>query len=119
VRGLLRARRDAMLGALEEGLGGSGAEWSRPEGGYFVWLELPGDLRAKELLARAEERGVTFVPGTDFYPAGAAGEAAARLAYSFVSPAEVEEGVARLAELVASAAPYVAARASGRGTSGG
>ena len=105
VRGLLRERRDAMLAALEEHLDGTGASWSRPEGGYFVWLDLPGDLAARELLPRAQERGVTFVPGTDFYPGGAGGETSARLAYSFVSPAEVEEGVARLAALVGAGAP--------------
>ena len=42
VRGLLRARRDAMLEALESEFGGSGATWSRPEGGYFIWLDVPG-----------------------------------------------------------------------------
>ena len=105
VRGLLRERRDAMLGALERHLGGSGAVWSRPEGGYFVWLDLPAGHDARELLRRAEERGLTFVPGSDFFPAGAGGGTSARLAFSFVSPGEVEEGVARLAELVGAAAP--------------
>ena len=65
VRGLSRARRDAMLGALERELDGR-AHWSRPEGGYFLWLELPEALDAGELLARATETGVTFVPGVDF-----------------------------------------------------
>jgi 2-aminoadipate transaminase len=119
VRGLLRERRDTMLAALEERLGGSGASWSRPEGGYFVWLDLPAGLDANELLRRAEEL-VTFVPGTDFYPGGSGGEASVRLAYSFVSPDEVAEGVARLAELVRpGAAAYAAGRAAVRATSGG
>jgi DNA-binding transcriptional MocR family regulator len=96
VRGLLGARRDAMLEALERAFG-DGAVWSRPEGGYFVWLELPGEVDASALLERAERAGVTFVKGSDFFPAGAGGSSAARLAYSFVSPAEIEEGVARLA----------------------
>jgi 2-aminoadipate transaminase len=96
VRELLGARRDAMLDALERGFG-DGAVWSRPEGGYFVWLELPGEVDAAALLERAERAGVTFVKGADFFPAGAGGSSAARLAYSYVSPAEIEEGVARLA----------------------
>ena len=101
VRGLLRERRDAMLEALERGLAGR-ARWSRPEGGYFVWLELPGELDASELLSRALEAGVTFVPGVDF-----GGDAnTARLAFSFVSPAKIAEGIGRLAKLVtATAAP--------------
>jgi len=98
VRGLLRERRDAMLAALERELDGA-ARWSRPEGGYFVWLELPESLDAAELLASAAESGVTFVPGADF--GGAANSA--RLAFSFASPAQIEEGVKRLAKLVAAA----------------
>jgi 2-aminoadipate transaminase len=97
---LLRVRRDAMLEALDRELAGSGATWSRPQGGYFVWLELPG-VDGAELFARATEAGVTFVPGTDFGGA----PSTARLAYSFVSPGEIGEGVARLAALAPAAAP--------------
>jgi 2-aminoadipate transaminase len=95
VRELIGARRDAMLEALEEEFP-EGVRWSRPEGGYFLWLDLPESVDARELLSRAEEAGVTFVPGTDF------GDApnTARLAYSFVSPDEIREGVRRLAALL-------------------
>jgi 2-aminoadipate transaminase len=96
VRDLLRLRRDAMLDALEQELTGR-ASWSHPEGGYFLWLELPEDVDAGELLGRARESGVTFVPGVDF--GGAANTA--RLAFSFVSPDEIVEGVRRLGQLVA------------------
>src|SRR5881227_1097774 len=61
---LLRARRDAMLEALEREL--PDARWSRPQGGYFIWLELPGGGDAAKLLERAASAGVTFVPGADF-----------------------------------------------------
>jgi 2-aminoadipate transaminase len=96
VRALLRARRDAMLESLEQHMP-DGAAWSRPEGGYFVWLDLPGD--AGDLQARAEQAGLTFVPGTDFFADGGGGRSL-RLAFSFVSPAEVAGGVERLASLV-------------------
>jgi DNA-binding transcriptional MocR family regulator len=76
-----------------------GAEWSRPQGGYFVWLDLPGDAPA---LADAEAAGVTFVPGTDFFADGSGGRSM-RLAFSFVSPEEIGEGVARLAGVLAGA----------------
>jgi 2-aminoadipate transaminase len=99
VRGLLRARRDSMLDALERELPDE-ASWNRPEGGYFVWLELPAGTSAADLLARAEDAGVTFVKGSDFYPGGRGGESAARLAFSFVSPDEIGEGISRLAALV-------------------
>ena len=86
VRAVLRTRRDAMLEALEREL--PEARWSRPEGGYFVWLELPQDA--------AEVPGLAFVRGTDF---GGAPNTA-RLAFSYVSPEEIREGVRRLAAAV-------------------
>ena len=99
---LLQERRDAMFEALDEHLGGR-ASWSRPEGGYFLWLELPEELDASELLSRAQDAGVTFVPGVDF-----GGERnTLRLAFSYVSPAEITEGIGRLAKLVTSAATPV------------
>jgi len=98
VCGLLRARRDSMLEALDQHLGGH-ARWNRPEGGYFLWLELPGEVDAAELLVRASEAGITFVPGADF---GGAPNSA-RLAFSFVSPAEIAAGVERLAALLTAA----------------
>jgi 2-aminoadipate transaminase len=96
VRRLLQARRDAMLESLAAELP-AGARWSRPDGGYFVWLELPDGIDAETLLARAEESGVTFVAGVDF----GGGPSSARLAYSFVTPDEIREGVRRLAALLA------------------
>ncbi len=104
VRGLLGARRDAMLAALERELP-EGARWSRPEGGYFLWLDLSAGVDSSELLARARETGVVFEAGTGFFPGGRGGESSARLAFSFVSLEEIDEGVARLAALVPSAAP--------------
>jgi 2-aminoadipate transaminase len=90
VRGLLGARRDAMLAALDAKL--PECETSRPDGGYFVWLTADG-IDSGELLQRAEQAGVTFVKGTDF----GGDPDSLRLAYSFVSTAEIAEGVDRLA----------------------
>jgi 2-aminoadipate transaminase len=104
VRSLLKARRDALLQALEEHFEGSGARWSRPEGGYFLWLELPEGADAVTLLAAAERQGVTFVPGPDFFPRGGGGRSAARLAFSFASPGQLAKAVSRLAPLLSAAA---------------
>jgi len=98
VKRLLGARRDAMLDALEQQLP-DGATWSRPEGGYFVWVDLPHDAPT---VAQAEAAGVTFVAGQDFFADGS-GAQSMRLAFSFVSPDEIAEGVARLAPLLAGA----------------
>jgi 2-aminoadipate transaminase len=95
VSSLLRARRDAMLEALEREL--PAARWSRPQGGYFVWLELPDQTDTGALLDRADAAGITFVKGADFGGA----QNTARLAFSFVSPDEIREGIRRLAALVA------------------
>jgi DNA-binding transcriptional MocR family regulator len=97
MRGLLKSRRDAMQGALERELRGI-AIWSEPEGGYFLWVDLPAD--SADLLPRAEAAGVTFVKGSDFFPAGRGGEGSARLAFSYASPSEIDEGVSTLASLL-------------------
>jgi 2-aminoadipate transaminase len=96
----LRARRDAMVAALERSFP-SQASWSRPEGGYFLWLEL-GDRRdALDLAARAQKAGVGFVCGEAFFPSGSReGASSARLAFSYEPPARIREGIERLALLL-------------------
>jgi 2-aminoadipate transaminase len=103
VRSLLRARRDALVAALEERLDGTGARWNRPEGGYFLWLDLPRERNARALLHAAEQIGVSFVAGPDFFPWAGGGRSSARLAYSYASPAQLAEAVRRLAGLLAPA----------------
>jgi len=104
VNGLLRERRDSMLEALSREMPRD-ASWTEPEGGYFVWLELPSGPPSSELLVEAEEAGVTFVRGSDFFPGGRGGERALRLAFSFVSPDEISDGVSVLGSLARAAAP--------------
>jgi 2-aminoadipate transaminase len=99
ITGLLRARHAAMLGALEREMPGS-VYWNHPEGGYFLWLDLPEGTDAADLLRRATDAGVTFVKGSDFFPNGSAGTSAVRLAFSFESPERIAEGVTILASLL-------------------
>ena len=114
IRAELRLRRDAMLDGLERTFP-DGASWSRPEGGYFVWLELGDGRSSAELAAQALEAGVTLVRGEDFYPNGSGrGRSAARLAFSAETPERITEGIARLATLSRASRPCVAARACGR-----
>ena len=80
-----------------------GSAWSRPDGGYFLWVDLPAGVGVDGLFDRAAEAGVQFVKGTDFF-AGEGGEESLRLAFSFPSVDEVEEGIKRLGALVRDAA---------------
>jgi DNA-binding transcriptional MocR family regulator len=101
VKAALRERRDALCAALEREL--PEARFVSPEGGYFLWVELPEGADVERLHEAARERGVAFVKGADFLLEG--GQNAFRLAYSGVTPPEIEEGVARLAEAYRTVAP--------------
>jgi 2-aminoadipate transaminase len=94
VRTNLKARVDALVGALERDL--PDARFVAPEGGYFMWVELPEGTDVDKLFAAAGERGVTFVKGSDFLLEG--GRNTLRLAYSGVTPEQIDEGIGRLAE---------------------
>lgn len=103
IRTLYRSQRDAMLAALGRELAGLGVEWNRPEGGMFLWARLPRGMNAVDLLPRAVDRGVAFVPGAAFY-AGEAhdGEALRTLRLSFVTATvqQIDTGVAALAAAI-------------------
>ena len=72
--------------------------WVEPKGGLFLWIELPGNIDTYEILPRAVENNVAYVPGTVFYPAGG-GNNTCRLNFSKPSEAEIETGIERLANL--------------------
>ncbi|ABW11108.1 putative transcriptional regulator, GntR family [Parafrankia sp. EAN1pec] len=91
-----RPRRDALLAGLPRGLP-AGSTWNRPEGGMFVWARLPDGYDATALLSAAVRRQVAYVPGAPFY-AGPADAATLRLSFTTHSPAEIAEGVTRLAK---------------------
>jgi 2-aminoadipate transaminase len=94
VKEALRERRDATASALERHI--PDARFVLPEGGYFLWVDLPEGSDVAALEARALERGVVFVKGTDFLIQG--GESSLRIAYSAVPPDQIEEGIARVAD---------------------
>ncbi|MGO9763558.1 MAG: PLP-dependent aminotransferase family protein [Solirubrobacteraceae bacterium] len=93
VKAALAERAETLTNALHREL--AEAEFVTPEGGYFVWVTLPHGTDVHALFGAAAERGVSFVKGTDFLLEG--GENTLRLAYSGVTPAQIDEGVARLA----------------------
>jgi len=92
-----RERLAVMLGALARHLP-AGSRWSVPEGGIFVWAELPEGTETGPLLAAAIEAGVCFVPGLAFGPHGAA--RAMRLNFSNASPERIEAGMAALGRVL-------------------
>lgn len=96
IRDLYRRRRDAMIAALEREMP-AGVRFTRPEGGLFVWVELPEAADARRLLAGCLEREVAFVPGDCFFPAGGH-ENTLRLNFSNMPEERIAEGIARMAE---------------------
>ncbi|MCG5215647.1 aminotransferase-like domain-containing protein [Streptosporangium soli] len=97
-RELYRERRDAMLTSLEA-LMPPGCTWTRPAGGFFVWMTLPEGLDSKAILPRAVAERVAFVPGTGFY-ADAQGAGNMRLSYCYPQPDRIREGVRRLSGVI-------------------
>src|ERR1700729_943702 len=69
VRAMLRERGDALINGLDRGLAGQ-ARWSVPDGGYFLWLELPGRVRSAAVLGDAERAGGAVVAGSGFFAGG-------------------------------------------------
>ena len=97
VKSALRERAATLCQALRREF--PDARFVEPQGGYFLWLELPRGTNVEALFEAANSRGVVFVKGSDFVLEGA--ESSLRLAYAGVTPAEIEEGVRRLADAYA------------------
>ena len=97
-RELYRERRDAMLDALTVMMP-PGVSWTRPRGGFYVWMTLPEGLDSKAMVPRALAHKVAYVPGIGFYANGA-GRREIRLSYCFPSPERLREGVRRLATVI-------------------
>jgi 2-aminoadipate transaminase len=99
VRALYASQCAAMLEALQRHFPPS-VHWNRPEGGMFIWVQLPTHIDSAELLQAAIEQHVAFVPGTPFY-ANEAQPNTLRLSFVTVPPAKIEAGIARLGALLA------------------
>jgi len=93
-----RERRDATLAAMEQQLP-AGCTWTKPAGGFYVWLTVPEGLDTKAMLPRAVTQRVAYVPGTAFY-ADSFGSRQMRLSYCYPTPERIREGVRRLAAVL-------------------
>ena len=95
-----RSRRDAALAAIKEFFPPE-VEYTRPDGGYFIWLTVPGVNTTEMLLRAMNEEGVAYVPGESFF-AEADQSCNIRLSYSQMTEEKIREGMARLAKLLKS-----------------
>ena len=95
IRARYKLQRDAMQAALQKHLAGL-AQWQRPVGGMFFWLELPAGLDAMALLPQALDAGMAYVPGEPFF-ASAPRRHSLRLSFVTVPAEKIEAGVAALA----------------------
>ena len=95
---LYRVRRDAMLESLDAHFPKS-ATWTRPQGGFYVWVTLPPEIDTKALMPKALVAKVAYVPGTAFYADGL-GSWSMRLSYCYPTPERIREGVKALAGVV-------------------
>ncbi len=94
MRSLYRRRRDAMVRAIAEEFP-AGVEHTRPHGGLFLWVELPENVSARELLVECAAQGVVFVPGGSFFPNGGH-ENTLRLNFSNMPEERIAEGIRRI-----------------------
>jgi len=93
-----KERRDVMLEAMEEHFPPD-VKWTRPRGGLFLWVRMPEHVDAAELLKKAVEEKVAFVPGFAFYPDGD-GHNTMRLNFSNAKPERIREGIKRLGRVL-------------------
>lgn len=97
-REIYREKAEAMLTALATEMPEATA-WTRPTGGFFVWMTAPPGIDTSDLLAKALKRRVAYVPGRGFYADGSGGDHM-RLCFSSPTVERIQEGVVRLAELL-------------------
>ncbi len=96
--GVYRCRRNTMLAALEEFFP-EGISWTHPEGGFFIWANLPEYVNTKDMLAAAIDQKVAYVPGMAFFP-DRSGANYMRLNFSYPPEEQIWEGVRRLSLVI-------------------
>jgi DNA-binding transcriptional MocR family regulator len=95
---IYRLRRRKLLDALEREFPPQ-VSWTRPDGGYALWVDMPAQIDAEELLQLAQEKGVSFTPGNRFYMEKG-GEHNFRLCFSRTDAEQIDEGIAILGSLI-------------------
>ena len=99
IRALYKSQRDVMLAALSREMAGLDVVWNKPVGGMFLWARLPHGMHAVDLLPKAVDKGVAFVPGAAFY-ADHADPRTLRLSFVTASVDQINTGIAALATAI-------------------
>ncbi len=96
---IYRNKKNKMLSAIEKYVKVNGAKWTKPDGGLFIWLQLPETFDTMEMFEKAKKAGVAYIPGTAFYVDDRK-SSAMRLSFCLPSEDEIEEGIKRIGKLI-------------------
>ena len=100
VLSIYKERRDIMLKSLASHMP-KGVSWTRPQGGFFIWMTLPEPLSSRDVVERGKSEGVYFFEGDPFFAEDATGQHL-RLSFSYVQPKKIQEGIDRLGQILKS-----------------
>jgi len=101
LRAIYQRKCEHMLSALAREMP-AGVSWTRPKGGFFLWVTLPEGVDATGIIGECRKNLVDYIPGPAFYSDGS-GNRSLRLSFSAVSPEQIDAGIARLANVIRSA----------------
>ena len=99
IKALYQSKRDAMLSALEKEMVGLGVHWNKPNGGMFLWLELPSQIDTLKMLPEAVKRRVAYVPGAAFYASNVKHNTM-RLSFVTATPEQIDSAIKALADTI-------------------
>lgn len=99
LRSIYKTRRDLMLAALEDSMP-SDVTWTHPEGGFFIWLTLPGHVFAHDVTQQMLQKGISVAGGDAFFQNPADGQHNLRLAYSYAAPEDLKRAIGMLAQVI-------------------
>jgi 2-aminoadipate transaminase len=100
LRRVYKERRDVLLAALESTMP-AGVSWTKPAGGFFVWITLPQGLKSEDVKRAAKDENIFFLSGDPFFAEQPSAQHL-RLSFSYVPPDKIREGIKKLADILIS-----------------
>lgn len=92
-REICKSKRDLMCSLLDDMKGKYKVSYNMPKGGVYLWVQLPGNINARDLLKSCHKRGITFMPGHLFYSEKSRGKNSLRMNYSYPTEEEIRRGM--------------------------